>query len=394
MRRAGVRPGFRGAAGTPNVSTARAAKHARGGVPAPPRSLPRQRTALGGRTGIRRGAAQGGLRRGRGCGRLGGMSRIAFGIAAAAAIAVAGCAEKKTEPAAGWETLPPDAGVRMYAYAADLAKISPRDAGTPGAGAASRFLAQEIRRIGVKPEADCWTEGTPTGRKTFCNVYATLPGTSGRLVVLGSHYDTKPGIPGFQGANDGASSSAVLLGLLHHLAAAPVRPRDTILFAFFDGEEAAGAAYRDNDGLHGSKRLAATLAERAGGDRPVAAIVADMVGDRDLALDIPRNVTPWLAQTALKASLARRGETPPTSIAATFILDDHVPFLDAGVSAIDLIDFEYGSAPGRHDYWHTPLDTLDKISAESLHRTGALLLAMLDRIDRDEEEVPEGLRAP
>ena len=87
-----------------------------------------------------------------GCGRLGGMSRIAFGIAAAVAIAAAGCAEKKTEPAAGWETLPPDAGVRMYAYAADLAKISPRDAGTPGAGAASRFLAQEIRRIGVKPE--------------------------------------------------------------------------------------------------------------------------------------------------------------------------------------------------------------------------------------------------
>ena len=320
------------------------------------------------------------------------MTRVAIGVSLAAALLAAGCAKRTAKPAR-WDALPPDAGVRMYAYAADLARISPRDAGTPGAGAASRFLAQEIRRLGVKPVADCWTEGTPTGRKAFCNVYAVLPGTSGRLVVLGSHYDTKPGIPGFQGANDGASSSAVLLGLLHHLVHSPARPRDTILFAFLDGEEAAGAAYRDNDGLHGSKRLAATLAGRAGADRPIAAIVADMVGDRDLSIGIPRNVTPWLARTALKAALARRDELPPVSIASTSILDDHVPFLNEGVSAIDLIDFEYGSAPGRHDYWHTPLDTMDKISAESLHRTAALLLAMLDRIDRDEEEVPEVLRA-
>ena len=319
-----------------------------------------------------------------------GVERIAIAVA----LLAAGCTGRKDPPEARWDELPPDAGVRMYAYAADLARISPRDAGTPGAGAASRFLAQEIRRLGVKPVADCWTEGTPTGRKTFCNVYAVLPGTSGRLVVLGSHYDTKPGIPGFQGANDGASSSAVLLGLMHHFVQSPVRPRDTIMFAFFDGEEAAGAAYRDNDGLHGSRRLAATLRERAGADRPIAAIVADMVGDRDLAIGIPRNVTPWLARTALKAALARRDELPPVSIASMSILDDHVPFLNEGLSAIDLIDFEYGSAPGRHDYWHTPLDTMDKISAESLHRTGSLLLAMLDRIDRNEEEVPEILQDP
>lgn len=314
-------------------------------------------------------------------------------VAAVVALVAAGCAGDKPDASARWDSLSPDAGVRMFSYAADLSKIAPRDAGTPGAGAASRFLAQEILRLGLKPVADCWTEGTPTGRKTFCNVYATLPGTSGRLVVLGSHYDTKPGIPGFQGANDGASSCAVLLGLMHHLVSSPERPRDTLLFAFFDGEEAAGAAYRDNDGLHGSKRLAATLQARAGRDRPIAAIVIDMVGDRSLALDIPRNVTPWLTKTALKAALERRASCPPVSIAATFILDDHVPFLNAGLSAIDLIDFEYGSAPGRHDYWHTAEDTMDKISAESLHRTGSLLLAMLDRIGRDEEEVPAAFRA-
>lgn len=303
----------------------------------------------------------------------------------------AGCAGDKKKPAE-WDVLPADAGVRMFAYADDLTKISPRDAGTPGAGAASRFIAQEIRRMGVKPVADCWTEGTSTGRKTFCNVYATLPGTSGRMIVLGSHYDTKSGIPGFQGANDGASSTGVLLGLLHHLASSPVRPRDTILFAFFDGEEAVGAAYRDNDGLHGSKRLAATLATRTGGDRPIVAIVADMVGDRNLSLDVPRNVTTWITKTALVVSKERRGATPPVSIAGTYILDDHVPFINVGISAIDLIDFDYGSAPGRHDYWHTDQDTMDKISADSLYKTANLLLGMIARIDRDEEEVPGPLR--
>lgn len=325
---------------------------------------------------------------------MAGMRKNSLVFAIVSSVFFAGCAEKEPVPAAGWDTLPADAGVRMFAYADDLSKIAPRDAGTPGAGAASRFIAQEIRRMGVKPVADCWTEGTPTGRKTFCNVYATLPGTSGRMIVLGSHYDTKPGIPGFRGANDGASSTGVLLGLLHHLASSPERPRDTILFAFFDGEEAAGAAYRDNDGLHGSKRLAAALASRTGGDRPIAAIVADMVGDRDLSIDVPRNVTTWVAKTALVVAKERRGSVPPVSIAGTYILDDHVPFINAGISAIDLIDFEYGSAPGRHDWWHTAEDTMDKISADSLHKTANLLLGMIARIERDEEEVPDSLRKP
>ena len=121
--------------------------------------------------------------------------------------------------------------------------------------------------------------------------------------------------------------------------------------------------------------------------------MADRVGDRDLAIDIPRNVTPWLTKTALKAALARPGDRPPVSIAGSLIIDDHVPFLVAGFPAIDLIDFQYGSAPGRHDWWHTPQDTMDKLSPDSLRRTGNLLLAMLDRIDRDEEEVPTALLA-
>ena len=316
------------------------------------------------------------------------QATLAFPFFAAAVVALAaaaaGCAEKKAAPvAARWDSLPPDAGVRMYAYAGDLAKISPRDAGTPGAGAASRFLAQEIRRIGVKPVADCWTEGTPTGRKTFCNVYVDFPGTSGQTVLLAGHYDTKSGIPGFVGANDGGSSVGLLLGLAEHLAETRPALRDTVRIAFLDGEEAVGS-YADTDGLHGSRRMAAQYAERRRkGARPplVAALVFDMIGDERLAIDIPRNVTPWLAKAAMRAASETAG-CPPVSLASTAIIDDHVPFLmpPNEFAAIDFIDFEYGSAPGRHDYWHTAEDTLDKLSPRSLLRVGTFALALLRRI--------------
>lgn len=315
----------------------------------------------------------------------------AFSAAAAAALAAAGCSGGGEGRAGPWSVLPDDAGVRMFAYVEEFVKNSPRDAGTPGAARASRWIAQEIRRMGLKPEADCWTESTAQGRKTFCNVTVEFPGSSGRTILLVSHYDTKSGIPGFVGANDGGSSTAVMLGLIEHFAETRPALHDTVRFAFVDGEEAVGA-YRDDDGLHGSRRLAASY---VGPDRPgnlVAAIVADMVGDADLTLDVPRNVSPWLARAAIKVSQERR-DLPTVSIARTAIIDDHVPFVMSGFSAIDFIDFEYGSAPGRHDWWHTAEDTPDKLSAASLHRTASLILALIDRIDRD-EDVPENLRRP
>ena len=290
--------------------------------------------------------------------------------------------------------LPADAGIRMFAYLSDFVRIAPRDAGTPGAARASRWIAQELKRMGLSPQADCWTENTAHGRKTFCNVYVDFPGTSGQTVLLASHYDTKSGIPGFVGANDGGSSVAVLLGLAEHFAEAGTAFRDTVRLAFLDGEEAVGA-YADTDGLHGSRRMAAQFAARRRKGAPpplLAAVVLDMVGDADLALDIPRNVTPWLANAAMKAAR----ETPgcaPVSLASTAILDDHVPFLmpPNGFSAIDFIDFEYGSAPGRHDYWHTAEDTPDKVAPASLLRTATLALALLHRIEAG-DEVPPSLR--
>ena len=315
----------------------------------------------------------------------------AFLAAAILAASVCGCRDTAAgaDAADPWTVLPDDAGVRMLAYVEEFVKNSPRDAGTPGAARASRWIAQEIRRMGLKPVADCWTESTAKGRKSFCNVWVDFPGTSGRTILVASHYDTKSGIPGFLGANDGGSSTAVLLGLVEHFAESRPPIRDTVRFAFFDGEEAVGA-YRDDDGLHGSRRMAERFLADRRGTTLVAAIVLDMVGDANLSLDIPRNVTPWLARAAIKAATGRR-DLPPVSIARTSIIDDHVPFVMYGFPAIDFIDFEYGSAPGRHDWWHTAEDTPDKLSARSLHKSASLVLALIERIDKD-EEVPDELK--
>ena len=275
----------------------------------------------------------------------------------------------------------------MYAYVEDFIRISPRDSGTVGAARASRWLAEEIRRIGLRPVADCWTETTPFGRKTFCNVWAEIPGRSGQTVILGSHYDTKSGIPGFQGANDGGSSVGVLLGLMEHLVENGVRPRDTIRFAFFDGEEAQGT-YGETDGLHGSRRMAAQFAARVRpGERIplLACIVVDMVGDRDLRLEIPRNVTPWLARAARVAVKDHPSGVRFSLNESPALIDDHLPFTAYGFAAIDFIDFDYGSSPGRHDYWHTAEDTIDKLDPRSLYQTGSLVLSLVSCIERDVE---------
>ena len=317
---------------------------------------------------------------------------VLFAVSAAALLAP-GCAGGPSAPAPAWDELPGDAGVRMYAYVEDFIRFSPRDSGTVGAARASRWIAEEIKRMGLRPVADCWTETTPFGRRTFCNVWVEIPGQSGQTIILGSHYDTKSGIPGFQGANDGGSSVGVLLGLLEHFVENGVRPRDTIRFAFFDGEEAQGT-YGETDGLHGSRRMAKEFADRVrAGDRNplLACIVIDMVGDRNLRLEIPRNVTPWLARAARAAVKDHPSGVRFDLNESPALIDDHLPFTAYGFSAIDFIDFDYGSAPGLHDYWHTAEDTIDKISPRSLYQTGSLVLSLVSCIERD-IEVPSKLR--
>lgn len=296
---------------------------------------------------------------------------LGFGLAAA--LCAGGCGQAPAPaPESASPGILPEARVEISGEAAleevrKFVELGPRDAGTPGAERAAQYLFNRLREIGVAAEIQEFRERSPGGETVFRNVLGRIPGKSDRILLLGSHYDTKSGIDGFQGANDSGSSTGLLLELARGFAAAAPLPLE-IRLAFFDGEEAM-VAYGPNDGFHGSQHLARTMDADGSLSRIAAMIVMDMVGDRDLTVTIPRNCTPGLVALAFEAARAE-GVRPHFQLFPGNISDDHVAFYARGVPALNLIDFYFGSVSGKNDYWHTAEDTLDKLSAESLEIVG------------------------
>lgn len=285
-------------------------------------------------------------------------------------LACTGC-----QPAA--EVAAPDLnfeGERAFAEVEELVRFSPRDAGTRGARKAAEHIQQRLLGMGVAAEIDTFTDMTPEGEKEFHNVIGRIPGKNDAWIILGSHFDTMPGIDNFQGANDSASSTGVLLELARNLAG--TNPETGIMFAFFDGEEGI-AGYIPGDGLHGSRHMARQLVDNGQNDRIKGMILLDMVGDRDLHFVLPVNSSQQLVKTLLDAAHATGHRDRFSLSRNSVITDDHVPFLQIGVPAIDIIDFKYGSQPGLNDYWHTEQDNLENISATSLEITGTVVLQMI-----------------
>lgn len=303
--------------------------------------------------------------------------------ALAGLLGVAGCGRSAPEEPAAAEpaAAAPVAvdGARALEEVRKFVALGPRDAGTPGAEKAARYLRGRLEELGVEAEIQEFTESSPLGPETvFRNVLGRIPGKSGKMILFGSHYDTKAGMPeGFEGANDSGSSTGLLLELARGFAQAGP-PEMEIRFAFFDGEESR-VAYGPRDGFHGSGHLARTMAADGSLTNVAAMILLDMVGDRDLTVTIPRNSTPWLAALAFAAARAE-GTRRHFQLHSASIGDDHEAFYRRGVPAVNLIDFEYGSAPGKNDYWHTAEDTLDKLSAESLEIVGRVAARMAAEI--------------
>lgn len=253
-------------------------------------------------------------------------------------------------------------GARALEEARSFVALGPKAAGTSGAATAAGWIRDRLAAHGWEASIDEFSDGPPGAETAFRNVVARRRGAGPGIVILGAHYDTKSGIPGFEGANDSASGVAALLEIARiHARAVPARD---LLLAFFDGEECR-VEYGPHDGLHGSRRLARRAVEEGWAPDVRAVVVLDMIGDRDLTVTVPRNGTPALLTAVFEAARAE-GARDRFRLAPGGILDDHVPFLDAGMPAVDLIDFEFGSAPGLNDYWHTAADTIDKLSADSL----------------------------
>jgi glutaminyl-peptide cyclotransferase len=238
-----------------------------------------------------------------------------------------------------------------YRLLREQVALGPRPAGSR----ASRRLAERLRELLPRGRF----EPVPGGLR---NVVGTVPGRTRRTVVVGAHYDTKD-LPGFVGANDGASGTAVAVELARTLR----RPRSTLLFVLFDGEESPRGT-PDVDfarrGLRGSRVAAARLR------RADAMVLLDFVGDRHLR--IPREASSDVGLwRRLRAAAERAGAIRvfPDASGPT-ILDDHTPFIEQGIPAIDLIDFDFPC-------FHRPCDDLSAVSERSLDAVGESVLRML-----------------
>lgn len=273
-------------------------------------------------------------------------------------------------------------GARAFDEVRRFVALGPRDSGSEGARHAAHYLAERLQSFGLEASIDVFSDATPRGRVVFRNVLATIPGRSPNIVAICSHYDTKSGVDdGFVGANDSGSSTGLLLELARVLRDAAPTPWHTLL-AFLDGEECM-EQYGPHDGLHGSRRLVSTWRLDGRSERVAAALVVDMIGDRDLTVTIPRNGSSVLTALVFEAA-AEQGVRDRFALARGAIIDDHVPFLEAGIPAVNIIDFEFGSAPGRNDYWHTAEDTLEKISPESLETIGRVVIRVLNAVAHPE----------
>jgi len=267
-----------------------------------------------------------------------------------------------------------------YAVASEFVRdCTPRDAGTIRGRLAANWLMDRASRTGVDATVDAFRAETPDGLRSFANVVVEFKGAKADApwIVLLSHFDTPPNIgEGFQGANDGASTSGLLVALAGVIRRAGPQ-RDNIALIWTDAEECR-VTYAANDGLQGARHAVQTFKTRKRAVK--AAIGLDMLGDRNLHIRMPANGTIQL-QNAVFEAAKRAGLDGLVSLGRDTVKDDFAVFFDAGFPAVNLIDFDYGAAPGQNDYWHTVYDTLDKISEESLLKAGTLVTELLNMLE-------------
>jgi hypothetical protein len=255
-------------------------------------------------------------------------------------------------------------GERAYQYALDQCEIGPRPPGTEAGWATGDYIITQLEASGWQVD----TEEFEYRGVRLRNIVGKLG--EGPVVILGAHYDTRPVADRDRehanqpiiGGNDGASGVAVLLELADVLA--PEELEHAVWLAFFDGEDSGNL--QGWPFSVGSSYMAEHLAVE-----PAYVIVVDMVGDTKQELYYEVNSDGALRERlwAIAAELGYQEFIPEVGRS---IVDDHVPFVNAGIPAVDIIDIDY-------PYWHTVEDTCDKVSPESLERVGRVLEELLLR---------------
>ncbi len=263
-------------------------------------------------------------------------------------------------------------GANCMYHADHITAIGDRAPATPGAAKQREYLKKTLNSYGWAVSEQPFEELTPTrGKVIFTNLrarYGAAPDFNAPAKgLLTCHVDTKTGIPGFVGANDGASGAATLLELARMLSKTPARAT-AIELVFFDGEECFGEHICDTDGLYGSRYHAANLPATL----PVWMINLDMVGRQGKRIRIPSVTPPVLYQAYTKAIAELGVSRTEWGVSAGGILDDHIPYMELDINTLNIIDdFQDGN------WWHTTADSMDILCPQSFDTTGRMILHIL-----------------
>ncbi|MBK8098305.1 MAG: Zn-dependent exopeptidase M28 [Planctomycetes bacterium] len=280
-------------------------------------------------------------------------------------------------------------GERAFAHVKAVTAFGMRHPGTPGWSRQLDYIDTELRKAGLTPVRDTWTDRKE--RITFTNLHATIPGSSKERIALACHHDTKctqghqdpENNFHFVGANDGGSGVGLLLAL------APVlqqrQNKASIDLIFFDGEESLDWRWGDGSrALFGSRRFVKRHRDKLllGEEPPIRALVLlDMVGRTDLAIDEETKSTRSMREILWAAAVAT-GHQQHFFGTAQGASDDHVPFLEVGIPSVDLIDL------ASNPHWHKSTDTIENMSAASIQKVGEVVLTMLPAVEADHVVVP------
>jgi glutaminyl-peptide cyclotransferase len=230
---------------------------------------------------------------------------------------------------------------------------------------------------GDQVENDSFTADTVEGRFPVRNIIAKYPGNKDGIIVIAGHYDTVYSLRNtrFVGANDGGSSTAILLEIANQLRGKK-REGYSVWLVWTDAEEAV-RQWSETDSLYGTKHLAARWQQDGTIKKIKAFLLADMIGDADLNIERETNSTPWLEDLVYQAA-TKLGYQSHFFARSLEIEDDHLPFVKLGVPCADIIDLDYGY---NNVFHHSVEDTVDKLSPKSLQIAGDVILQTVWMLD-------------
>ncbi len=273
---------------------------------------------------------------------------------------------------------------KAFAYTQQVVNFGERMPGSAGHRKTEDLIRSVVTKAGGKIETDYFTASTPRGKVEVNNLIGKFNATADpqqKIFILAGHYDTLFR-PGFLGANDGGSSTAILLAFADALATSKTKMQ--IWLVWTDLEEAV-KNFDDKDGLYGSRHLAAKLAADHTAARVKGFFLLDMIGDKDLSVARETGSERWL-QDFIAQAAKQLGYSQYFFQYEAGIIDDHVPFIQARIPSVDVVDAMYGRMGPTFDsmgeFHHANTDTMAHVSQKSLEIVGRTILLTVELLDR------------